>query len=82
MLASQRSDPFSMSQSETPAYCRICLRFSRQSCASCRRVQIRAADDFDQRRAHSVEIDEAALVGVHALARVLLEVDALEIAVP
>ena len=81
MLASQRSEPFSMSQSETPAYCRMCLRLRQTGVRLGRGAQVGSADDLDQRRADSVEVDEAALVRVHALAGVLLEVDALELAV-
>ena len=42
-------------------------------------LQVRLADDLDQRRAGPIEIDQAAALGVRGLAGVLLQVDALEL---
>ena len=85
-LASQRSEPFSMSQSDTP------IVRERVACSSARnahrllgRAQVGLGHDLDQRRAAAVEVHQrgvgardppARAAGVHQLGRVLLEVRA------
>jgi len=78
-FASTRRLPFSMSQSEIPAYSSTCLRVSRYARASWA-TGSRARDDLDERHAAAVQVDGRLFreAVVQRLPRILLDVQALD----
>ncbi len=75
-LTSQRTMPFSMSQSLTPPYIEDVLEGVEVFVGHVGASEVGLGNDFQQRHARAVEIHAAVAVEVRALAHVLLEVRA------